>query len=333
MNTRTIRAATSCGEVTAENRGHMNTREAVSQWLSERWRSGEITPRTARLLECRFPAFLEMFGDQPIATLDRRAIRQWSQRIGGYAPATRRAYLSTVGVFCRWCVDEGLLAEDITRHVSRVREPRRIPRARQHEEVERIYLSCHTLRDRAVVALMVQMGLRSVEISRLDSGDWDTQAHTMRVRGKAGHERLLPVPQRAAEELQTYRESFSARPGPLICDERVHRRALTSSAIQKIVTKIMREAGVKQRGHDGVTPHTLRHTAGSDVLDRCGNVRVVQTMLGHASLATTEVYLRIASMEQLQEAMEGRDYRPVLRGVPERTGDTEPPEHPMQDVS
>jgi site-specific recombinase XerD len=257
----------------------MQINDAVKQWLLERQRSGEITPRTTRLLECRFPTFLEMFGDQPVSGLDRRAIRQWSQRIGGYAPATRRAYLSTIGCFCRWCVDEGLLAEDVTRHVSRVREPRRIPRARQHDEVQRIYLYCHTLRDRAIIALMVQMGLRSVEISRLETGDWDMQAATMRVRGKAGHERLLPVPTRAAEELCAYRDS-------------------------------------------------IRHTAASDVLNECGNVRVVQNMLGHASLATTEMYLRIASIDQLREAMEGRDYRPALRGMPESTGDTETPGHP-----
>ena len=306
----------------------MQINDAVKQWLLERQRSGEITPRTTRLLECRFPTFLEMFGDQPVSGLDRRAIRQWSQRIGGYAPATRRAYLSTIGCFCRWCVDEGLLAEDVTRHVNRVREPRRIPRARQHDEVQRIYLHCHTLRDRAIIALMVQMGLRSVEISRLETGDWDMQAATMRVRGKAGHERLLPVPTRAAEELRAYRDSIPSRPGPLICDRRVHRHGLTSSAIQKVVSNIMREAGVKQYGHDGVTPHTIRHTAASDVLNECGNVRVVQNMLGHASLATTEMYLRIASIDQLREAMEGRDYRPALRGVPESTGDTETPEHP-----
>jgi site-specific recombinase XerD len=306
----------------------MQTNDAVKQWLLERQRSGEITPRTTRLLECRFPTFLEMFGDQPVSGLDRRAIRQWSQRIGGYAPATRRAYLSTIGCFCRWCVDEGLLAEDVTRHVSRVREPRRIPRARQHDEVQRIYLHCHTLRDRAIIALMVQMGLRSVEISRLETGDWDMQAATMRVRGKAGHERLLPVPTRAAEELCAYRDSIPSRPGPLICDRRVHRHGLTSSAIQKVVSNIMREAGVKQYGHDGVTPHTIRHTAASDVLNECGNVRVVQNMLGHASLATTEMYLRIASIDQLREAMEGRDYRPALRGMPESTGDTETPGHP-----
>lgn len=280
---------TTDGAGAAEQGDEMNTKDAVNQWLLERFMSGEITPRTKYLLECRFPVFLELFGDQPVSTLDRRAIRQWSQRIGSYAPATRRAYLSTIGNFCRWCVDEGMLGEDPTKHVNRIREPRRIPRARQHEEVERIILTSHSLRERAIIALMVQMGLRSVEISRLETGDWDTQAGTMRVRGKANNERLLPVPDQAAEALHAYRNSIPAGTGPLICDKRSHRRGLSSAAIQKIVTNIMKEAGIKQRGHDGITPHTLRHTAGSDVLDKCGNVRVVQTMLGHASLATTEI--------------------------------------------
>ena len=61
-----------------------------------------------------------------------------------------------------------------------------------------------------------------------------------------------------------------------------------------------------------VTPHTLRHTAASDVLDKCGNVRTVQTMLGHQSLATTQIYLRRADLGQLREAMAGRDYTTVI---------------------
>jgi site-specific recombinase XerC len=70
----------------------------------------------------------------------------------------------------------------------------------------------------------------------------------------------------------------------------------------------MYSASIKTMARDGVGPHALRHTAASDVLDRCNNVRTVQEMLGHSSLATTQIYLRRASLGQLREAMEGRDY-------------------------
>ena len=70
----------------------------------------------------------------------------------------------------------------------------------------------------------------------------------------------------------------------------------------------MRRAGVKRGNYDGVSGHALRHTAASDVLDRCGDLRQVQQMLGHSSLATTAIYLRRADAGQIRAAMEGRDY-------------------------
>jgi site-specific recombinase XerD len=288
----------------------METVRAASQrWLRERFVSGEISGRTRSLLECRFPAFLDLHGDLPVGELDRAALRAWSRKIGHLAPASRRAYLSTVGCFCRWAVEEGLLDEDPTRHVPRIREPRRVPRSRPADDIAAIYAVCRRPRDRAIVALMVQMGLRSIEVARLETGDFDTRARTVLVKGKGDHERVLPVPARAVEELRIYRDTLGDRSGPLICDVRSGRRPLTSAAVAQIVSRLMRRAGVKHFGGDGVTPHTLRHTAASDVLDYCNNVRTVQRMLGHASLATTEIYLRRASLEQLREAMEGRDYQ------------------------
>ena len=71
----------------------------------------------------------------------------------------------------------------------------------------------------------------------------------------------------------------------------------------------MAAAGLKNRPRDGVSAHALRHTAASDVMDRCHELRTVQAMLGHASIAATEIYLRRANLGQLREAMEGRDYR------------------------
>ena len=73
----------------------------------------------------------------------------------------------------------------------------------------------------------------------------------------------------------------------------------------------MSDAGIKHRRRDGVSAHALRHTAASDVLDECGDLRVVQAMIGHIHLATTAVYLRRADLAQMREAMAGRDYRPA----------------------
>jgi integrase/recombinase XerD len=131
---------------------------------------------------------------------------------------------------------------------------------------------------------------------------------TLLVKGKGAHERVLPVPAPAAAAIGDYRDSVGWRAGPLVCDLHSGRRSISAPAVARIIGDLMRRTGVKVAAGDGVTAHALRHTAASDVLDRCGNVRTVQRMLGHASLATTQIYLRRASLGQLREAMDGRDY-------------------------
>ena len=83
---------------------------------------------------------------------------------------------------------------------------------------------------------------------------------------------------------------------------------MTANDWSKRMTALFWEAGLKKANYDGRSAHALRHTAASDVLDRCKNVRTVQAMLGHASIATTQIYLRRANLDQLREAMSGRDY-------------------------
>lgn len=157
--------------------------------------------------------------------------------------------------------------------------------------------------------LMVGMGLRCVEVSRADVADFDPAACTLLVRGKAGHERVLPVPVDIAALVVGYLDEVGWQAGPLVRPLSGQHRRVSEHTLSRRVADIMREALVKRRPHDGVSAHALRHTAASDVLDRCHDVRVVQQMLGHQSLATTQIYLRRASLDQLREAMEGRTYQ------------------------
>ncbi len=80
------------------------------------------------------------------------------------------------------------------------------------------------------------------------------------------------------------------------------------ATISRILSALFREAGLKRRAWDGVSAHALRHTAATDVLAECGNVRTVQLMLGHASIATTQIYLGAAEVPALRAAMSGRSY-------------------------
>ena len=159
----------------------------------------------------------------------------------------------------------------------------------------RLRLVLPDLRAQVIVELMFAMGLRCVEVARLAGRDYDPVASTMIVSGKAGEERRLPVPATAAGLLAEWQ---AGRPGgPLV--------GLGSRRISVLVSRWMAAAGIKGGPYDGVSAHALRHTFASNTLDRCGNVYTVQAALGHASLTTTQRYLRPTTMAELRAAMAG----------------------------
>lgn len=108
--------------------------------------------------------------------------------------------------------------------------------------------------------------------------------------------------------MDAYLDRFPASFGPLVRSYRDPSKSLGADTLSGMVAEWMRAAGVKRRSRDGVSAHCFRHTAASDVLDNCNDLRVVQQMLGHQHLTTTAIYLRRASMGKMREAMAGRRY-------------------------
>ncbi len=290
--------------------GRTPLEQCLAEYVTGRRLRAELAPRSAEVVYSRLRHLLAVHGDRPVAELDRRTCLRFQGRIGRQASSSRRHALSALHGFCEWLVLEGHLTVDPSADLARVREPRTVPRALAAVDIERVLRSAPDARMRAIVWLMVDCGLRCVEISRLEVADWDHAARTLLVKGKGGHERLLPVGAQAAHALQMY---LGVRPdrGPLFRSVARGRhytvQALTAQRVSELVAEVMEYAGVHVRG-DGKSAHAIRHTAASDVLDACHDVRLVQQMLGHASLATTQRYLRRADLNQLREAMGGRDY-------------------------
>ena len=288
--------------------------DAVTAYVWDRRQRGELNDKSARGLASRLKMLTNVAGDDlPIGDFDRRAVLNFQRATGDQASGSRRAYLSTVRVFSQWAIAEGLLNVDPTIGIAPVKEPRRVPRALAEADVTRLLRAAsEDPRDLALVWLMVGCGVRCIEVSRLELADYDDRARTVLVQGKAGHERLLPVPAAATSALNAYLATVPRLPGPLLRPSHLagaNREAhLSSQYVSKVVNDLMIKAGIKHPGRRGVSAHALRHTCASDVLDRCGNVRTVQAILGHASLATTEIYLRRADLGQMRDALEGRSY-------------------------
>ncbi|MCU4184040.1 tyrosine-type recombinase/integrase [Acidiferrimicrobium sp. IK] len=280
----------------------------IAEYTQRGAAAGRFTADTGRRIGWRLVRLTVALGDRPASALDSEVIDEWLTSIAGYAPGTRRLNLSTVRCFCRWLRDRGVIPTDPTSHV-KLPAVRSVPRAFTRDQVASLLEVLPDRRAVAIVRLMIDAGLRCVEVSRLQVSDYDPRDRTLLIVGKGGHERMLPAPAATAAALDAYLLECPAPAGPLLRSTQVASRALTAQYIGRIVGEWIEEAGIKSGRNDGRSAHALRHTAASDVLDACHDLRVVQEMLGHRSLTTTQIYLRRASLGQLREAMEGRDYR------------------------
>lgn len=278
----------------------------IDAYLTSRLRLGTYNRKSIDVVKPRLRTLDRHFGRRPLAHLTRRAITRWLESLDRLAVNSRASYLASASTFTRWLTIEGVITVDPCLEVTKPRRPRSVPRAQPEQVIVQVLEACDDERERAIVLLMVGLGLRRQEVAGLRWEHYDEQmAQMLVVATKGGDERFLPVPQLVADALRPLRVRST---GPVI-RSKVDGAHVQPAYVGRLVSQAMARAGVKQAPYDGVSGHALRHTAASDVLDVSGDLRVVQQMLGHARLSSTAIYLRRASAEQLRDAMEGRSYR------------------------
>lgn len=151
------------------------------------------------------------------------------------------------------------------------------------------------MRDAAILELFYSSGLRISELLALDVQDIDWHEGVVFVRGKGGKQRLAPVGQTALHCLQRYRREAAITQGPLFLSKRLTR--LTQQAVDQLLKKYLRHTSIPFQ----ISPHKLRHTFATHLLDAGADLRSVQEMLGHASLSTTQIYTHV-TRERLKQA-------------------------------
>lgn len=210
-----------------------------------------------------------------------------------YAASTIARTLVTVRGLHRFLVAEGLADDDPSTEASGPRLGRHLPKALRVDEVEALLDAPQAdgvvaLRDRAMLELLYAAGLRISELVGLDVDDLDLETRTVRFRGKGRKDRVVPVGRSAASAVEAWlvrgRGALAPSEPALFCNQRGRR--LTRQGAWKIVRAHARTAGLADR----VSPHTLRHSYATHLLDGGADVRVVQELLGHASVNTTQVY-------------------------------------------
>ncbi|MEY2454353.1 MAG: hypothetical protein QOD92_3927 [Acidimicrobiaceae bacterium] len=279
------------------------------QYVNDRRRRGELEQATVDSLNWSLYDFALSFGSRPLAQLTEKAIDRWLEQITHLAPGTRRNRLGAVRGFCSWLVEERIIARTPMLRRHRVKVPRRAHRSMRPDQVSGLWIACVDSRDRLLVWLGVGLALRCVEISRLEVGDYDQVQHTMHVRGKGSHERQVPVPAEVGRALAEYFADVGEIAGPLVRSKLDPVRGISPSYVAHRINKLFAGSGVKRRPYDGLSAHALRHTAATDVYKRCKDLTIVRDMLGHSNIQATSVYLGEAALDDMREAMAGRQYR------------------------
>jgi integrase/recombinase XerD len=221
------------------------------------------------------------------------------------APATVQRKVACLRSFYRHLRREELLDRDPTADLRAPKRSQRLPMVLTRGEVQRLLTTPSgtepaALRDRALLELMYACGLRASEAVELELGDVDLRTGVLRARGKGAKERIVPVGRQAVAALKAY----LSRGRPRLVGDRDEDRlflnhrggGLTRQGLYKIVQRHARSAGLA----DKMSPHTLRHTFATHLLAGGCDLRAVQEMLGHADIATTQIYTHL-SAERLRD--------------------------------
>jgi integrase/recombinase XerD len=257
----------------------------------------------------QFGRFLED-RDLTVTTATGREISDFLAALGGTkggsaSPATIHRKAACLRSFYRHLRREGILESDPTASLTAPRRGRKLPQVLTRGEVDKLLSQPRgteptDLRDRALLELMYACGLRASEAIGLDVADVDLDDGVLRARGKGSKERIVPVGQSALDAVSRYLE----RGRPALVGQRIESglfvnfrgAALTRQGLYKIVRRHAVAAGLADR----MSPHTLRHTFATHLLAGGCDLRSVQEMLGHADVATTQLYTHLSS-ERLKD--------------------------------
>jgi integrase/recombinase XerC len=287
--------------------------EGFLAYLSDERR---FSPRTIEAYRSDLERFLDFWSEEfanlpaaktPLAKVDTLSIRSHLAFLhrGELSNRSLSRHLSTLRSFFRWACREGHIEKNPARGLPQPRVARTLPRALTLADTEQLLDTADEgnlpEREVALFELLYATGLRVSEAAGLDLADLDLESRLVRVMGKGSRERIVPFGDSAAEALRGYlpvRSALTARSRhnnddnddedePLFVNARGGR--LTTRSMARLLKRRLRAAGLPT----GISPHALRHTFATHLLQAGADLRAIQELLGHASLSTTQKYTHL----------------------------------------
>jgi integrase/recombinase XerC len=254
-----------------------------------RTRLGNETPRAEQLTTRLLRAHIAWLSEQ------------------GYARSTIGRRLAAVRSWCRFLCRQGTLTSNPALGLRGPRQEKRLPHFVTRDDMERLLATPPAdtpagLRDRAILETLYSAGLRVSELTGLDVDDVELSDGVAMVRGKGRKERLALLGPPAVEAIERWLPQRQALAGPRAASQPAlflnrNGTRLTTRSVGRLLEKYLKQAGLDPR----TSPHTLRHSFATHLLDAGADIRSVQELLGHRSLATTQVYTHV-STQRLRES-------------------------------
>lgn len=245
--------------------------------------------------------YISYLKDKDITTPDEitvQILREYMMGLMGMSIASVRRNISSIRHFHKFILREGIAAADPTLHLETPRGWKRLPRTLSFTEVEALLKqpvdeNPRGLRDGAMIELLYATGLRASELIGLRPGNINLEVGFIVAMGKGGKERVIPMGEYALEKVKRYIERgrpalLKGRSSPYVFVSSWG-RGLTRQSFWKIIKKYARQAGIQK----AISPHTLRHSFATHLLERGADLRSVQMMLGHSDISTTQIYTHI----------------------------------------
>jgi len=281
-------------------------KDPLAEFLRHLSSEKDASPHTLRSYRSDLEEFVRHAGRGDAAAalrdVDARAVRAHLVRLHGRGldAATIARKLAALRSWFRFLVRRGVLERNVAREVRGPRLPRKLVSFLPVDEAAVLMNTTPAAgppgpRDAAVLELLYATGLRVSELVGLDLDDLDRSRQTVRVLGKGRKERIVPYGNRAASALALHLASRGTARGPLFANRRGGR--LTVRSIHTIVRRSASACGITRR----VSPHTLRHTFATHLLDAGADLRMIQELLGHSRLSTTQRYAHVGT-EHLMRA-------------------------------
>jgi integrase/recombinase XerC len=251
--------------------------------------------------------------DRLLTGVDVNAVRAYLALLNekSYSKATIARKLATLRSFYKFLVKRGRISSNPVELVRTPKQDKKLPKFLEYEEVKRLLETPPTdnwlgARDRAILETLYSTGIRVSELVALNMDDVDFLGEVIHVRGKGKKERIAPIGASALQVIQHYMEFRNRRAqNNENFDSRVlfvnkHGRRLSTRSVRRKMDKYIKMAGLDP----AISPHTLRHSFATHMLNNGADLRSVQELLGHQSLTTTQIYTHLTT-KKMKEVYEG----------------------------